>query len=304
MNMDAELSVQDASKDDSGRGVARLSMEVMRELELNSGDTIEIAGPRSTLAVVWPGAPQDTGRRIIRMDASTRSESGSTIGGMVKIRKISLGIVRNIQVHPEEPVRIVGGDVYLKKVLTGRPVHEGQHITINILNTRIRFILSRIIPGGRGIVRSDTVLDLSEEPPMAGDNEEALLESVSYSSIPGLSKQAAGICRALNIKLGSPGTFSETGIPLPKAAFIQSRYGEYAALVARAIAGESGAHFIRLTPHELLTHDRDIFRELLQEVLLKAREYQACVVFFQHFESLFRPDTSDTPSANLATFIK
>lgn len=302
--MDADVSVQEALKDDSGRGIARVSIEVMRELQLSSGDTIEIVGTGSTLAVVWPGTVQDTGRRIIRMDASTRTESGSTIGGTVKIRKIPLSMIRSILVHPEEPVRIIGGDVYLKKVLLGRPVQEGQHITLNILSNRIRFVLSKIIPDGRGIVTSDTVLDLFEDPPTAEKKEDAPFESVSFSTIPGLSRQAAGICRALSIKLGSPGAFSETGIPLPKAAFIQHRHGEHAALVAMAIARESGAHFIRLTPHELLTHDPEIFGYVLQEALSEAREHQACAICFGQYERLFRAETADTPSGNLDTFIE
>lgn len=303
--MDADVFVQEALTDDSGRGIARVSIDVMRRLQLNSGDTIEILGTTgSTLAVVWPGTPQDTGLGIIRLDASTRAESGLTIGGPAKIKKVALQMIRKILVHPEERVRIIGGDEYLKKVLAGRAVHEGQHITLNIPGNRIGFILSRIIPDGRGIVTSGTVLDLYAEPYTAEKREKTPFERVLFSDIPGLSRQAAGICRALCIRLASPGALSDHNIPLPKAAVIRSRRGDLAHLIAMAIAVESGAHFITLTPAGLLTHDPEIFLDVLQEALSNARNYHSCVIFFVEYDRLFSPAVADTPQGNLDIFIQ
>jgi transitional endoplasmic reticulum ATPase len=39
-----EVTVKEASHDDAGRGIARVSIEVMKKLGLVSGDVIEILG--------------------------------------------------------------------------------------------------------------------------------------------------------------------------------------------------------------------------------------------------------------------
>ena len=57
----AEVKVKEASYDDAGRGIARVSIEVMKKLGLVSGDVIEIPGKKKAAAIVWPGFAQDTG---------------------------------------------------------------------------------------------------------------------------------------------------------------------------------------------------------------------------------------------------
>ena len=56
-----EVSVKEAARDDVGRGIARLSVEVMKNLGLVSGDVIEILGKNKAAAIVWPAFAQDTG---------------------------------------------------------------------------------------------------------------------------------------------------------------------------------------------------------------------------------------------------
>ena len=41
----AEVTVKEAAHDDAGRGIARVSIEVMKKLGLVSGDVIEIQAP-------------------------------------------------------------------------------------------------------------------------------------------------------------------------------------------------------------------------------------------------------------------
>ena len=53
-----EVVVKEAARDDAGRGIARLSIEVMRALGIVSGDVIEIQGKRKATAIVWPGFAQ------------------------------------------------------------------------------------------------------------------------------------------------------------------------------------------------------------------------------------------------------
>ena len=63
-----EVTVKEAYHEDAGRGIARLGMDVMKALNLVSGDVIEIQGKQKAAAIVWPGYPEDIGKGIIRID--------------------------------------------------------------------------------------------------------------------------------------------------------------------------------------------------------------------------------------------
>ena len=58
----SEVTVKEAAHDDAGRGIARVSIEVMKKLGLVSGDVIEIQGKKKAAAIVWPGFP--AGHRV------------------------------------------------------------------------------------------------------------------------------------------------------------------------------------------------------------------------------------------------
>jgi len=49
------LRVAEAHGRDVGRGIARIDPKVMEEAGLTTGDVVEIAGKRRTVAIVWPG---------------------------------------------------------------------------------------------------------------------------------------------------------------------------------------------------------------------------------------------------------
>ena len=75
----AEVTVKEAAHEDAGRGIARVSIEVMKKLGLVSGDVIEILGKKKAAAIVWPGFQQDTGYGILRIDGNIRGNLGTGI---------------------------------------------------------------------------------------------------------------------------------------------------------------------------------------------------------------------------------
>src|SRR5512136_2597667 len=91
-----EVVVREAAREDAGRGIARVSIEVMRFLGLVSGDVIEIQGKRKATAVVWPGFQQDTGGAVLRIDGTIRGNAGTGIDEKVHIRKLEPGNAKKI----------------------------------------------------------------------------------------------------------------------------------------------------------------------------------------------------------------
>ena len=61
-----EVRVKDALKKDAGKGIIRLDLNVMKELDLNSNDVIEISYPkenRKTVGILYPGKKRDKGTK-------------------------------------------------------------------------------------------------------------------------------------------------------------------------------------------------------------------------------------------------
>lgn len=94
--------VKESSHEDAGRGIARLSIDLMKTLGLVSGDVIEIEGKTKAAAIVWPGYPQDTGREVLRIDGNTRSNAGAAIDEQVKIRKSETEYAKKIVIQPTQ----------------------------------------------------------------------------------------------------------------------------------------------------------------------------------------------------------
>jgi glycosyltransferase involved in cell wall biosynthesis len=87
-----DVIVKEAYYEDAGRGIARLSIDAMKALQLVSGDVIEIQGKKLAFAVVWPSGSEDTRKSILRIDGSIRSNIGSGIDDKVRIKKADIGI--------------------------------------------------------------------------------------------------------------------------------------------------------------------------------------------------------------------
>src|SRR5512136_1000130 len=92
-----EVVVKEAARDDAGRGIARLSIEVMRALSLVSGDVIEITGKKKATAIDGPG----------------RANAGTGVDERARIRKVEVGVAKKVVIQPTQPIRLVGGEQYL-----------------------------------------------------------------------------------------------------------------------------------------------------------------------------------------------
>ena len=78
--------VQEAERNDAGRGIARLPKSVMTELSIQTGDIVGIKGKRKTAAIVWPSHKGDPS---IRIDGTLRRNSGVAIDEYVEVSKIN-----------------------------------------------------------------------------------------------------------------------------------------------------------------------------------------------------------------------
>ena len=101
-----------------GRGMALIDPKVMEELDLSTGDVIEISGEKKGHVILWSSPPSDYGKKLIRIDGYTRSEIGVGIDDTVTIRKVIVKKAEQVILAPTEELNIVGLEEYLPELLT------------------------------------------------------------------------------------------------------------------------------------------------------------------------------------------
>ena len=281
-----EVTIKEAAHEDAGRGIARLSIDTMKALDLVSGDVIEIEGRQKAATLIWPGFPQDTGKAVLRIDGSTRSNVGAGIDDKVRIKKTEAGYAKKVTIQPTQPIRLVGGEQYLGRILRGRPVTEGQHIRVSILGNPLTFAIARVVPKGIAIVTDSTEIELKETPYEPEKGQREAVTDVHYEDIGGLDRELQLVREMIELPLRHPELFERLGIEPPKGVLLYGPPGTGKTLIAKAVANEVDAHFVTLSGPEIMSKYYGESEERLREVFEEAQENAPSIIFIDEIDSI------------------
>jgi transitional endoplasmic reticulum ATPase len=277
---EAILRVAEAYRQDVGRGIARVDTEVMKKLGLVSGDVIEIIGKTTASAIVWPGREEDVGESILRIDGSTRSNASVGLDDKVKIRKVEAQDAKRITIAPTQPVRIVGGESYILRMLEGRPVVKGQKIRIEVLNNPLTFIVTATQPTGVVIVKRDTQVILKEEP------TEMRVPDVRYEDIGGLRDEIRRVREMIELPLRHPELFQRLGIEPPKGVLLHGPPGTGKTLIAKAVAKETSANFVSINGPEIMSKYYGESEKHLRDLFDEAEKNAPSIIFLDELDAI------------------
>lgn len=281
-----EVIVKEAARDDAGRGIARLSIEIMRDLSLVSGDVIEIQGKRKATAIVWPGFPQDTNQGILRIDGTIRSNAATGVDERVRIRKAEVGAAKKVVIQPTQPIRLVGGEQYLSRVLRGRSVMEGQKLRVDVIGNPITLVIAKVSPKGIAIVTDETQIELKETPYKPEEGVKEGVSDVHYEDIGGLGRELEMVREMIELPLRHPELFERLGIEPPKGVLLYGPPGTGKTLIAKAVANEVDAHFITLSGPEIMSKYYGESEGKLREVFEEAQENAPTILFIDEIDSI------------------
>ncbi|HUK38353.1 MAG TPA: CDC48 family AAA ATPase [Methanomicrobiales archaeon] len=285
----AEVTVKEAYLGDPGRGIARISLDVMKALSLVSGDVIEIEGRKKATAVVWPGYPEDTRKAVLRIDGTIRANAGTGIDEKVRIRKIEVVYAKKVVVQMTQPVRLGGyGEQYLSRLLRGRAVEEGMGFRVDLLGTSYTFVVTKVIPKGVGVVTDDTEIELKEEAyePEKETKGKKEVSDVHYEDIGGLGRELQLVREMIELPLRHPELFERIGIEPPKGVLLYGPPGTGKTLIAKAVANEVDAHFITLSGPEIMSKFYGESEKHLREVFEEAEQNAPAIIFIDELDSI------------------
>jgi len=280
-----EVTVKEAAHDDAGRGIARVSIEVMKKLGLVSGDVIEIQGRKNAAAIVWPGFAQDTGSAILRIDGNIRGNAGTGIDEKVKIWKSEAAYAKKVVIQPTQPIRLVGGEQYLARVLRGRSVIEGQTVRVDVIGNSITLVIAKVVPKGIAIVTDDTEIELKEEPYKPEEGKEEASD-IHYEDIGGLGRELELVREMIELPLRHPEIFERLGIQPPKGVLLYGPPGTGKTLIAKAVANEVDAYFISLSGPEIMSKYYGESEKGLREKFEEAEQNAPAIIFIDEIDSI------------------
>lgn len=278
------IKVKEAKARDAGRGIARVDPEIAEQLNLTPGDVIIINGKKKTACLVWPGYPEERGKKTIRIDGTIRKNAGVGIDDKVTIQKTTAWKAERITLAPTEEIRLVGGEEYLSQILEGRVVTRGDLIELTIMGRKIDLVVTKLsAPGDIAIIQEDTRVTLSEKPAKA---EMQKLPRITYEDIGGLKDEIKQVREMIELPLKHPELFDKMGIEAPKGVLLHGPPGTGKTLIAKAVANESNANFFTLSGPEIMSKYYGQSEENLRQIFQEAIENAPSIIFIDEIDSI------------------
>ncbi len=288
---EVQLRVDSAYPGDQGGGKARLDPETMLLLKISPGDLVAIEGKRRTVAKVWRSLVEDWNQRKVRIDNFTRQNAGVAIGDNVKVIKISEEVeAKRIVLAPPEdlPKKIpIANNPHVVNGLIDFPVTLNDSVPIMlglpfIQPQIVAFKVVEIEPEEAVIITKNTSIEFSDKPAAGFEG----IKRFSYEDIGGLKDELQRLRETIELPLRHPELFQKLGIEPPKGVLLYGPPGTGKTLIAKAVASESGAHFISIAGPEVISKYYGESEQRLREVFEEARENAPSIIFIDELDSI------------------
>jgi transitional endoplasmic reticulum ATPase len=282
-NNKVSLKVAETNPKFVGRGMALVDPKVMEEMDLSTGDVLEISGKKKSYVLLWSSQRDDQGKKLIRIDGYTRNNIGVGIDDIISVRKVNVKKAEQVILAPTEELNIVGLEDYLPELLEGRVVTRGDMIPLNIMGRRIGFAVTSTSPtDAASLIDSNTEFIIGSIPKAAAKG----VPRVSYEDIGGLRNEVQKVREMIELPLRHPEIFDRIGIEAPKGVLLHGPPGTGKTLLAKAVANETNANFYSISGPEIMSKFYGESEERLREVFKEAEENAPSIIFIDEIDSI------------------
>ncbi len=283
-----KLRVKDAFKEDAGRGIIRVDPDIYVEMNLRTGDVLEIIHPSSnkkTAALLYPGKREDKGTNIIRMDSFLRRNLGAFLDDLVEVRKIEATLADKVIFAGLKEAVILRNSQQLARKLENRVITKDDILSFYAYGRRIDLVVIDYYPKSEAVrIHLDTKVILSEK------SHKEIIEieraRVYYEDIGGLGEEIQKIREMIELPLRHPELFKRIGIDPPKGVLLHGPPGTGKTLLARAVAFETEAHFLTISGPEIMSKFYGQSEENLRKVFEDAKENSPSIIFIDELDSI------------------
>ena len=121
---------------------------------------------------------------------------------------------------------------------------------------------------------------------------------VTYSSIGGLAEQIRELREVIELPLMNPELFQRIGITPPKGCLLYGPPGTGKTLLARAVASQLEANFLKVVSSAIVDKYIGESARLIREMFNYARDHQPCVIFMDEIDAIGGRRFSEGTSAD------
>ena len=277
------LKIDEITQQHVGRGRAIVDPKIIEDQNWNTGQIIELSYNKKTHVKLWPGTPEEYGKGIIKIDGITRQNIGAGIGDKISLKSVEAVNAEQIILSPTEKITAEGLQEYMIYNYLNHVFTTGDSISLNTqMGGRVQFIVTNTKPSKPVIVTEKTIFTL-------GSMTKAIDKTVpriTYDELGGLKHEVQKIREMVELPMRHPELFEKIGVDAPKGVLLYGPPGTGKTLLAKAVAGETNAHFISLSGPEIMGKHYGESEERIREIFTQAEENAPSIVFIDEIDSI------------------
>jgi len=279
------LKIDEIPQQHVGRGRAIVDPKIIEDQKWNTGQILELTYNKKSHVKLWPGAPEEYGSGFIKIDGMTRQNIGAGIGDKISIKSVEAVNAEQITLSPTEKLSI--DEEQLHNVMISNfqnhvfTVHDSIQLPTQ-MGGKIQFITTSTKPSKAVIVTENTVFKLGTMTKAI----DASIPRITYDELGGLKREVLKIREMVELPMRHPELFEKIGVEAPKGVLLYGPPGTGKTLLAKAVAGETNAHFISLSGPEIMGKHYGESEERIREIFTQAEENAPSIIFIDEIDSI------------------
>jgi transitional endoplasmic reticulum ATPase len=307
------LEVVEARQEHLDKGLISLSSEDMNELEVISGDLVNVGNSKKMIFRVIRSDLEMTGK--VGIDGDSRHILAASLGENIDIEKsnkvlkriksIEISVLENDNIPVDEmkqgiiPALKNQTEEIFRKSLSGSPLAIGRRKTVPTNAGSIVCVVSKILPKAVsvGIMDENTKINISDN---IGEGSGV---NIHYEDIGGLDEEISKIREMVEFPMKHPKIFEKLGVGAPKGVLLTGPPGTGKTLLAKAVATETDAKFISIAGPEIMSKYHGGSEENLRAKFEEAQKNTPAIIFIDEIDAIApkRGETNDQAEKRVVT---
>jgi len=277
------LKVEESPQQHIGRGRAIVDPKIIEDQKWNTGQILELTHNKKTHVKLWPGSPEEYGSGIIKIDGMTRQNIGAGIGDKISLRTVEAVNAEQIILSPTEKIAAEGLQEYMIYNYLNHVFTTGDSVSLNTqMGGRVQFFVTSTKPSKPVLVTENTVFKVGAMTKAVDSS----VPRITYDELGGLKKEVQKIREMVELPMRHPELFEKIGVEAPKGVLLYGPPGTGKTLLAKAVAGETNAHFISLSGPEIMGKHYGESEERIREIFTQAEENAPSIIFIDEIDSI------------------
>ena len=277
------LKIDEVPQQHVGRGRAIVDPKIIEDQKWNTGQILELTYNKKTHVKLWPGSTEEYGTGTIKIDGITRQNIGAGIGDKISLKSVEAVNAEQIVLSPTEKIAAEGLQEYMIYNYLNHVFTTGDSISLNTqMGSRIQFIVTSTKPSKPVIVTEQTIFKIGSMTKAVDTS----VPRITYDELGGLKNEVQKIREMVELPMRHPELFDKIGVDAPKGVLLYGPPGTGKTLLAKAVAGETNAHFISLSGPEIMGKYYGESEERIREIFTQAEENSPSIIFIDEIDSI------------------